>query len=264
MNIKTPQQIDQVINEGQYKYVELVCNGKKYGGYNQTPSVLKKKVESIKKFIENLPDGVYTLNFKMSPGGDIFPYSYTKGHLNENFTPAPIIQHVPVPSQLEKFQTLDEWKKQEQKISALEQELALLKMQQNLTADLKEPEEQKSAILGFAENVLPTFVPVIDRFFQLKERELIIKEKNAERQHVKEQQKPQRPVQKIINKFRPIPSIGTDEFMNYLNYFLNLPEHLADKELDYLETNNGEIYNYILTNYYNEDESDQDIQQVNE
>lgn len=257
MNIKTPLEIDQVIKTGQYKYLELIANGKKYGGYNRTPKELKTKIESVKQFIETLPDGIYTLNFKISPSGDTFTYPYSKGNLSENITPIMYQQAAPAPAPLEKFQTLEEWKKQEQKINDLERELAILKITNEIKQPLAEPAEEKNIFLGFAENVLPTFLPVLDKYFMIKERELAIKEKNASTQ------KPQQTVKKVIKtnapNFRPVPEIGTPSFINYINYFLNLDDDKAEQELTYLEQTNPNIYNYITANYY-ENETGQEIQ----
>lgn len=260
MNIKTPLEIEQVLKTGQYKYLELIANGKKYGGYNRTPKELKTKVESIKKFIETLPDGIYTLNFKISPSGDIFTYPYSKGNLSESITPIMYQQTPPAAIPLEKFQTLDEWKKQEQKISDLERELAILKITNELKQPLAEQEPEKNIFLGFAENILPSFMPVLDKYFMIKERELAIKEKNGTTP--KPQQQATKKVIKTTpgqnNAFRPVPEIGAPAFINYINYFLNLDEDKAEQELVFLEQKNPSIYNYITANYY-ENETGQDI-----
>jgi len=258
MNIKTPNEIDQVIKSGQYKYIELIAAGKKYGGYNQTPAKLKAKIESIKKFLETFGAGIYTLNFKINPGGDVFTYNYYKGNFSEdNITPAPVYQAIPITPPLEKFQTLDEWKKQEQRINELEQQLAILKITNELKQPMAEPAEpEKNIFLGFAENILPSFMPVIDKYFTIKDRELAIKE---QRNNQIKTTKVKAPIKIKTNNYRPVPEIGAPEFINYINYFLQLDENNAERELDFLEQNNETIYKYIISNYY-ENETDQDVQ----
>ncbi len=52
MQIKNANDIDKLINDNQYKYVELINREqKKFGGYNATPKDLKNKVTQIKKFL---------------------------------------------------------------------------------------------------------------------------------------------------------------------------------------------------------------------
>ena len=117
-----PNEIEKIVKENQFKYIELKgADGKKYGGFNQKPDLLKKKIDSIKQFCNTLPNGIYYLNFKISPVGDIFTYCYNKGNfLNENqiqnFQP---IQQAPVVSQIEKLQTIVLLKKQTKVVSEL-------------------------------------------------------------------------------------------------------------------------------------------------
>jgi len=241
MNINKPDEIDKIIKEGQFKYIELVGrDGTRYGHYNANPTLLKEKINSIKKFLNTLPDDLYYLNFKINQKGDIFQYTYNKGNKPMNEAPSiPIVYNTP----LEKFQTLEEWKKQEQRINELEKELELMKLKEQFKglneAPAKEPE--KNAFLGFAENVLPTFVPFLDKYFQLKEKELNLKER---------QKAPVVAQRKIISKFRPVPDINDPNFQNYLNYFEKLPDQAAEAEVQFLKINKPDIYKLIIDTMY--------------
>lgn len=245
MTINKPDEIDKIIKEGQFKYIELVGrDGTRYGQYNANPSLLKEKINSIKKHLSSkiTPDDLYYINFRMNQKGDVFQYTYNKGNKPMNEAP-----HIPIvynSAPLEKFQTLEEWKKQEQRINELEKELELMRLKEQFKgmneAPAKEPE--KNVFLGFAENVLPTFVPFLDKYFQLKEKELNIKEKQNKTIVL--------PKKKVLNKFRPVPDPADPNFQNYLKYFEALPDHLADQEVQFLQVNKPDIYKLIIDQFY--------------
>lgn len=238
-----PEDINNIIKTYKYKYVSLSNGKNKFGGFNKTPNVLPKKVQEIKELLINLPNDIYYINFRMSPGGDTFTYQYNKGHLSEQMpSMTPIIMQ---PTQLEKFQTLDEWKKQEMLISELKQEIAMLKMQQQM-ATLKEPEpEPINPVMGFAQNILPMFMPLADKYFQQKDRELAIKEKAAAAA------KPI--VKKVIKKFRPLPDLNDPNLNAYINYFDSLSDQDAENELQHVATAKPDLYNYLSETFYPEE-----------
>jgi hypothetical protein len=240
MTINKPDEIEKMMKEGQFKYVELVSRDKRYGGYNVNPSTLKDKINQIKKFLISLPDDLYYLNFRINQKGDTFQYTFNKGNKPMSESPSmPILYS----NTLEKFQTLEEWKKQEQRINELEKELELMKLKEQFKglneAPAKEPE--KNALIGFAENVLPTFVPFLDKYFQLKEKELNLKER---------QKAPVVTAQKFIKKFRPVPDLTDPNFQNYLNYFEGLPDQAAEAEVQFLQLNKPDIYKLIIDTMY--------------
>lgn len=245
----TPADIEKICNKMQFKYCELTSSTKKYGGFNQTPAKLKEKINSIKKFLQELPDDIYFLNCKIFPKGDIFTYKFNKGNLSENINTIPQIYPVmQQPTPLEKFQTLDEWKKQEKLINDLQQEIAFLKMQAKFADTLKEQpqEEKQNPILGFAENVLPQFMPILDRYFNIKEKEIELKSR---------QPKPQQTIKKVIKQFRPLPNIADEKnLQNYFIYFMNLNDTAAEQELNFVETNNKELFNLLISKFYTNEE----------
>lgn len=246
----TPADIEKICKKMQFKYCELKSNNKRYAPYNNTPGKLKEKIKSIQDYLDNLPNDIYYLNCKIYPKGDVFTYKYNKGNLSENSNNSPQIYPVmSQPTPLEKFQTLDEWKKQEKLINDLQQEIALLKMQAKFADTLKEQptEEKQNPILGFAENVLPQFMPILDRYFNIKEKELEIK--------AKPKQAPiQKPLNNLIKKFRPLPDMSDEINLNkYFVYFMNLPEQAAEHELNFVNTQNADLYNLLISKFY-EDE----------
>lgn len=238
-NIK-PEDINSIIKTYQYRYISLTNAKNKFGGFNKTPKELNKKVETIKQLLINLPNDIYYLNFRMTPTGDIFTYQFNKGNLSEQpVQAAPLILQ---PTQLEKFQTIDEWKKQEKTINDLQQEIAMLKLKEQF-ATLKEPEpEPVNPMIGFAQNILPIFTPLMEKYFNLKEREIKIKENQS---IVK---KPI--IKKIIKKFRPLPNTNDPNLPEYITYFDTLSDSDAETELNFVATQNPDLYNYLNETFY--------------
>ena len=247
MNLTAPEQIDKIIADNQYKYLELTSRTKKYGGYNATPKDLKAKITQVKKFLQNLPDDLYIINFKISPRGDTFPYEYIKGKpiLSEGPTPSP--QIIPIyQNNLEKFQTLEEWKKQERLINDLQKELELLKFKDQLKSTLSENQEApKNNLIGFAETILPNVMPVLDKFFELREREL----------NIKEQQLKRAPAPKIVKTKQHIqvPEPGQPGYTEYLQMFEALSDNEAERELNYLKNKQHAVYADLINRYYTDE-----------
>ena len=244
MQIQKPQDIEKIARDFQYKYIELQSSdGRKLAHYNNTPARLGAKIKDINSLISKQPDGLYYLNYKISPKGDIFQFAYNKGNINMSENSTPIIINSPVPNQnnLEKFQTLQEWKRQEQEISELKNKIALMEMEKNFNGVEEEQEEPKNTILGFAENILPTFMPIIDKYLSLREREVKVNE-----------QKVQKPMYKKVVKFRPIPNITDPNFSAYEAYFSKLSDQAASEEMNFLETNNKPIFDFLNRKYYEE------------
>ena len=243
MTIKNANEIERLIADNQYKYLELISRNKKYGGYNATPKDLKNKVTQVKKFLSNLPDDVYFLNFRISPRGDTFTYQYTKGNPNLS---EPAQQPVATPivynnNPVEKFQTIDEWKRQEKRIAELERELELLKITSDLKTTLNENKEpEKNVYLSFAENVLPSVLPIVDKFFALKEREIGLRENQPA------------PIPTII-KQKPkmvVPNPGEPGYNEYLQVFEKMSDLECENELNRLQKIGHPAYNDLITRFY--------------
>lgn len=253
-----PNDIEQIMRDNQFQYIEIRdSSGKKYGGFNQTPKVLKKKVDSVKQFCKVLPNGIYNINFKINPSGDTFPYQFNKGNVKDEIVISesknePFTIHSP----LERFQTLEEWKRQEKRINELESELAQLKMQMTFEAKLSEgaktAEPEVNPILGFAQNVLPTFMPLIEKHFELQEKKLDIENKKINNGQQNTAQQAQKPAQKVVRKhpFRPVPELQSDQFNNYIQFLDKVNDVQLDIECKYLENNQPDILQWLNENYF--------------
>ena len=96
MNLTAPDQIDKIIQDNQYKYLELISRSKKYGGYNATPKDLKSKIQQVKKFPlfrkGRYKGGfIYTQNSKRELPFQLLA-SRTIGRYNENSKPLSIFE----------------------------------------------------------------------------------------------------------------------------------------------------------------------------
>lgn len=231
----TSEQIDQVVSDGQFRYVKLTgTDGKEFGGWNKTPADLSKKIASIKNHIKNLPPGQYFVNFRINPGRDEWKYLLIKSEGTLSQSPAtPVI--IQQGSSLEKFQTLEEWKSQENRIRELEKELELLKMQTAFKEAMNEKPEQ-SPIQGFTQSILPQFVPLFDRYMALQEKKLEVTQKRAS----------QIPMQPKPKPFRPAPSPDAELWESYLDYLDALDDMQYSRELMYLKTKQPDVYQYVI------------------
>jgi len=237
----SPEQIEQVIQDGQFKYIKLTgADLKEYGGWNKTPAELKKKISSVRDHIAKLPAGNYFLHFKINPRGDEWKYLYIKESLSQNGSPAaPVIIQAPG-SQLEKFQTIDEWKRQELRIKDLEKELELLKFRNEMRDQLNE-KPAENPIQGFAANILPQFVPLFDRYMDLQEKKVqrdMITKQIAEAPA-------QAPINMEVRKFRPAPAPGSDLWESYLDYLDQINDLQFSREILYLKNKQPDIYQAV-------------------
>lgn len=236
----SPEQIDQVLMDGQFKYIKLTSSdGKEFGGWNATPGALKSKVNSIRGHIAKLPPGQYFLHFRISPGKTEWKYILTRGSetTNTGLSQTPVI--ITQATELEKFQTLDEWKRQEQRIKDLEKQVEIMQLENQYKSQLNE-QPTPGVVEGFAEKILPSFLPLVDRYFDLEEKKL---------QRMQTQTQTRQPVPgKILppQKFRPAPVPGTEEFAKYLNYLDQLNDTAFTRELVYLKHNQPEVYSAVL------------------
>jgi len=234
----TSEQIDQVVNDGQFRYIKLTgTDGKEFGGWNKTPADLAKKIQSIRNHIKNLPTGQYFINFRINPGKDEWKYLLTKGESNlSQGTPQPMIIHHQG-SQLEKFQTLEEWKAQEMRIKELEKELELLKMQNSFKEQLNEKPEE-NPIQGFTTSILPQFMPLFDRYMKHQEDKLALTQQRYKlRESMPQSQR---------KPFRPAPAPEDPLWESYIEYLDNLPDLRYQRELMWLKAKQPDVYQYVV------------------
>lgn len=236
----TADQIDQVINDGQFKYLKLTSSdGKEFGGWNATPGALKKKIQSVREHIAKLPAGQYILHFRISPGKTEWKYILNRGVETNGggLSAAPVIITQPL-AELEKFQTLDEWKRQEQRIKDLEKQVEIMQLEQQYRSQLNE-KPVETPMQGFAEKILPSFLPLVDRYFDLEEKKL-------NRVPPPAQTRTMVPKSTVKHPFRPAPVPGSELFTKYLEFVDQLNDTAFTRELVYLKHNQPDVYSAVL------------------
>lgn len=247
----TPDQIPQIVSDGSFKHICLLGKGKNYGGFNKDPKVIKTKIAEIKKLIQKNPEENFVINCKMNINGDIWQYQINTGNLSEHqSTPSPVIyQHT---SELEKFQTLDAYKKQLERINELEKEIEILKMKTMYESQLNE-KPVKNQIQGFAESMIPIVVPMFDRFMDLQNRKLNQQEK-----------KPVLSSQPITKPYRPIPSIDSESFQMYITWIDGLNDLQFQREMMYVKKFNPDVYQYLTDEDQEQDQEQEQNTQSNQ
>ena len=169
----------------------------------------------------------------LHPGGSHHP----SPHLQQPVAAPIVYNNNPV----EKFQTIEEWKRQEKRIAELERELELLKITTDLKTTLNENKEpEKNVYLSFAENVLPSVLPIVDKFFALKEREIVLRENQPA------------PVPTIIRQ-KPkmvVPNPGEPGYNEYLELFDKMSDLECENELNRLQKIGHPAYNDLITRFY--------------
>lgn len=244
----TADQIDQVINDGQFKYLKLTSSdGKEFGGWNATPGALRKKIQSVREHIAKLPAGQYILHFRISPGKTEWKYILNRGTENTGggLSAAPVIITQPL-AELEKFQTLEEWKRQEQRIKDLEKQVEIMQLEQQYRNQLNE-KPVETPMQGFAEKILPTFLPLVDRYFDLEEKKL-------NRVPPPAQTRTMVPKSTVKHPFRPAPVPGSEFFAKYLEFVDQLNDTAFTRELVYLKHNQPDVYSAVLDEEETEEE----------
>lgn len=247
----TADQIEQVIQDGQFKYLKLTgSDGKEYGGWNATPQALKKKISSVREHVSKLPPGQYFLHFRISPGKTEWKYILNRGGENTGgLSASPVIITQPV-TELEKFQTLEEWKRQEQRIKDLEKQVEIMQLENQYKAQLSE-KPQETPVQGFAEKILPTFLPLVDRYFDLEEKKL---QSTQKQQTHTRTMVPGSTVKR--NPFRPAPVPGSELWPKYLEYIDQLNDTAFTRELVYLKHNQPDVYSAVLDEDTETEETD--------
>jgi len=249
----TAEQIDQVINDGQFKYIKLTgADGAEFGGWNANPSVLRKKINSIREHINKLPSGQYFVHFRISPGKTEWKYILNRGIENGGLSQSPVIITQPV-TELEKFQTIDEWKRQEMRIKELEKQLEMIQLENQYKSQLNE-KPAENPIQGFAEKVLPTFLPIFDRYFDLQQQKLQV-QKNQPPPPAQTRTKVQQSTVKP-HPFRPAPVPGSELWESYLDFVDQLNDTAFTRELLYLRNKQPDVYSIVLNETTEMDEQE--------
>lgn len=256
MEIK-PNQIAGIIQKNDFKHINLMGTEKTFQHFNRIPKDIKKKIISIQKDIKQNPDEKFSISCKRIPNGDLWVYQIeNKNYLSES----PVQTQNPVfyqnNQQLEKFQTLDAYKMQMEKIASLEKEIELMKMENMYKSQLNE-KPADDPMKSFSTNIMPMFIPLLEKYMDNQTLKNQIK-LNESGQKTSVQKQP------IKTGFRPIPDIDSDRWESYIDYLENLNDQEFEKELKYLSMYKVDHYKVIYDIFLNEEEQTEETEETNE
>jgi hypothetical protein len=169
--------LEQTAKANKYRLVKLVdSQGRQVVYQNQpTAAAFKSKLHEIKERAQVLPnDSVYYIIFKNALAGEEWAYRFIKGNpvtILQQQQPT-LAQAPPVSMDYNALSAKDS------EIAALKNQIEQLKLQFMYEAKLNEmnaklealseKKEEKNTFLGFAETVLPTFMPVLQEIVTIQ------------------------------------------------------------------------------------------------
>lgn len=225
---------------------------------------IEAKITEIKKRMQALPDGLYYVmcknSFTPSVQGDNYPVIKGNVQVSEGTpqaqpgitvqAPAPVIMGDP-----SKVMSYTEALLLTQENATLKAEVQFLKAENvRLNAELAAKTTalseagDKPMWQEWADNTLPSILPIIDRYFDLEERKLQVKEKELGR-NGNGSAKPQ------ANRPLQVPKPGTPEFEEFLNWMEGLQEQQFNNVMMYLYKTHPDVYEICYDEFYEEEEN---------
>lgn len=227
---------------------------------------LNKKIEEAIQTISALNENVFKIVFmKSTSGKDKAEYLYyltktpqTNTQPLSNNQPQTIINtpFEPARSMSEALKDAREVAELRSENKRLNEELNRLTIQLDELKSLKEekPLEEGALSLGalgnFAKEILPQFLPLADRYFELAEKKIALQamQLNAGPKQVPQQQRP-----KKQHPFRPIWNLtDTEKTEKYLTWLESIPQQIFDQELNFLQTNYPDLCNLVKETFADE------------
>ena len=273
MRTYNEKEIRNIFKQQGYKYACLRdSDGKVRVTYNteQTTNGASKKVDEAFKRLENMPDGLYTFCFLNSKGRNVTPdeYPFLKGNVamdeGGKTVPYHIINQIPQSKNesdkvlsysevlnlkmelatvtFERNQYRNELEAANKTIAELESEIKELEAKTPLSEDASNP-------MKWVESLGSQLMPVVDRYFSIKEKELD-----------KQQQAPQKP---RVKKFT-VPVIGSAEFEAWLDKLEVMPEDKFNNLMNFLQVKYPNHYNAINEAFSETGEEDLEEQEETE
>lgn len=276
MNNIKPGDLEKVAQKNGYKFVALLNSTGQIIVPSNSPKVkLPVKAEQIRKRYSSLPDGVYLVRFQEYYGKKWPAYDFVlqKGDV---VTPEVVNDNKPV--QVTLMQAPQENARSFEAALNDKEELARLRAEkESLALRLKSYEEEEdeeeedgeeglqeaNPWAGFLKEIVPQFMPVIDRAMDQRDRQLNLKEKELS---LAEQgifmpgnNAPQVRRRVAAHPFRPVPSVDAPEFDKYLDWLDSLSDQAFQAEIVYLQKQNAADHlAAINAEFFPDDENNQE------
>lgn len=253
-----PEQIDGLIKSHNYRYVSLRDSaGRVLIPNNQSgQSALKNRVLEVKQRLQVVPDNsIYYIILKNTTHGEEWAYKYIKGNPVQiiNSAPAPVAMSEPT-----------QYANYADKLSELAAENARLKNEiDNLKlsfmyesklaemnakiAQLSEPREpEKNVLQGFAENILPTFIPLFEKYLDVRQLE-------AQQKKIVT---PQASKQRSITA-QELPPVGSEQYNKMIAHLEEVSDAEFNTRINYLASIDQEYAKNVLSEFTTDDEQEQ-------
>lgn len=266
----TPDQIRATADKHVCGYFSVTdVNGDKTHVQIGNKKDLDQKIDETLKSIASLPDQVFKITFRKSmTGKNPALYSYylsktpnTQPNLRE---PAPqtIINtpFEPARSMGEALKDARELAETKAECKRLQDEIDRLKMQIMQSESLSEEEEEEdlkennvTQLAGFAKEVLPQFIPMVDKYFEIQQQKLALQAMALNRpQNIQSRRKAAHP-------FRPFwSSEDTAKTEQYFNWLDKQPDNIFIKELQDMQNNAPGLYMAALQEFNLNQENEQE------
>lgn len=264
--------IDAVLNtvkDQGYRYCSLLNSAHQTVVTFNRPSDKKgvqNKIEEIRKRLTALPDGTYYVkcqnSFASNVQGDLYPIIKGEPGMGEAPQSPAFNIHMPpqqrnvadptkVMSYTEALVLSTDNATMKAKISMLEAEI--VRLQAELTSSKTQLSENEAPNWQtWADNTLPTLMPIVDRWMGIKETELKLKANeqrkvNGNGQHQSKKIPQQQQIQ--------IPDPSTPEFEQFLDWMEKLPDEQYHSVMLYLNEQRPDIYEICYNEFEGEDEA---------
>lgn len=223
---------------------------------------LDNKIDETIKSISSLPDQIFKITFRKSmTGKNPAVYSY---YLSKNPNAQPSLRESPqtiINTPFEPARSMSEALKDATALAEtkaenrrLQDEIDRLKLQViQQEQDLSEEEEQEelkeggslNQITGFAKDVLPQFLPMVDKYFELAEKKIALQAMALNRApSMSRQRRAQQ------HPFRPFWSPeDTEKTQQYFDFLEKLPDNAFYKELEDLQNNAPGLYMVVIKEF---------------
>jgi hypothetical protein len=195
--------------------------------------------------LQVVPDNsIYYIILKNTTHGEEWAYKYIKGNPVQIINTAPAPVAMSEPTQYANY--ADKVSEQAAEIARLKNEIDNLKLsfmyesklaEMNAKiAQLSEPREpEKNVIQGFAENILPTFIPLFEKYLdvrQLEAQNKVVTPQLSEQKTNTAQQLPAVGSEQYNKMIARLEELNEDEFNARINYLRSIDTNYAETVLD--------------------------------
>lgn len=244
-----PDELKNVAKLNAYKYIRMEdASGRVLVYQNATgEKLMNDKIKEIQQRSQVIPgDAVYFIIFKNRATGEDWAYKYIKGN------PVTITHVAPMQERAAVDYSALENKNAE--IARLQNEIDRMKLQMiyendlnNLRNEIKTMSEQKppekNPILGFAETILPQFMPLLTEYLEVRKLEAEARATGT--------RKTRRQSSAIAPR---LPLIGTPQFIKLCDRLSNLSDEQLDAELAKIEQINPTYANSVREILFTDEE----------